>query len=98
MLSTIVTSVAWAVVLSLVSYSSEWLGPDRESFKPRKLLRTVIIGLVVGVAAVQMGVQLSLTNFGDIVAAVGATGLADQITKAVWRGLRRLREGMRTAQ
>jgi RsiW-degrading membrane proteinase PrsW (M82 family) len=77
-----------AIVYGLVSYFTKRTRPDGEPFKPRKLLRTIIIGVVVGLFAWQQGVALDLANFWELATAIGAPAIAERILQLVYRSLR----------
>lgn len=79
---------AVAVVYALAAYSSKWL-KDGDTFQPRKFLRTVIVGLIVGVVAAQTGQSLSIGTVPELASAVGAVHVAELVVNAVLGGARR---------
>lgn len=89
--ATILVAVVGAMVYSLSTYFSQRVGDDPESFDPRKFVRAVIIGLVVGVYAAVRGLELDMASYRNLSEAAGVTVVADQLTKLVWRSYKRWR-------
>lgn len=83
--------VAVAVAYSLLAYSSKWL-KDGDTFLPKKFLRTVVIGLIVGVVAAETGTALSLGTVEQLSSAVGAVHLSEIIVNALWGSYVRFRD------
>lgn len=77
--------VLGAVAYSLATYASKRTKPEGEPLAPKKLVRAVVVGLIVGVVAASQGIELTLTNFPDVAAASGAVVIADQVVKGLWR-------------
>lgn len=75
-----------AVVYSLYTYSGKYL-TDNDTFLFRKFLRTVLVGVIVGVVAVYTGHELSLGTFEALAASVGAIHIADVAVKVFWEWL-----------
>lgn len=82
--------VAGAIVYGLASYFAKRTKPEGEPFDPRKLLRTVIIGIIVGVVAAQEGIALDPGNFWQIATAIGAPAIAERIVQIIYRLLKRI--------
>lgn len=80
--------VVGAIVYGLVSYFTKRTKPDGEPFDVRKILRTVIIGVIVGLFAWQQGIALDLGNFWQLATAIGAPALAERIVQIIYRILR----------
>lgn len=89
---TVFVFIAGAVVYSLATYLSKRAGTD-EPFQPRKFIRTLVLGVIVGLYAYQRGIDMSLSEFESVAQASGATVLADQVTKLLWRVIRRQTNG-----
>lgn len=83
---TIIVCVVGAMLYSFVTYWSQRMDEDDpELFQPQKLIRTVIVGLIVGVYAYSRGLDLELSNFRALAEASGAVVIAEQASKGIWR-------------
>lgn len=85
MVEAVIVVVVSSVIYGLVHYWAKHKKDDPEAFEPRKFVRALIIGLVVGVVAWQMGMEVTFANFESIATAIGAVGVADQLVKIIWR-------------
>jgi len=80
-LATVGYAVFGGVVWNLAGYFRK----PREKYEPEKLLRSALIGAVVGVVAMYKG--LSFQNAYDFATAIGLIGLVENIGKAIYRRL-----------
>lgn len=74
----VLATVAASIVYALLTYSSKYVKNGEEIVWP-KLGRTVLVGVVVGVAAATTGQELSLANYETMAAAVGAVHIAERL-------------------
>lgn len=81
----LVTTLTGAVAYALVSYGSKRARPEGEEFEPRKFLRAVIIGLLVGLYAFSAGIDLSPAKIDNVAFSTGIVVIADQLSKLAWR-------------
>lgn len=82
----VLTGVAVALLVSMTTYASKL--QRGETFDPRKLLRTVAIGLVGGIGAAITGAEITAENWDAYIAAnTGVVALVDQIIKIAGRWL-----------
>ena len=84
MMNEILTALGSATVLSLLTYFTKW--QKGEVFDILKLLRTLLIGLALGIVAKLGGAELTAENWETYLAAnAGIIAVIDQIIKAVGR-------------
>lgn len=76
-----------AMGYALLTYGAKRSKTDAEPFDARKLTRTLLVGLIVGGYAYARGLELSLSEFSGLAEASGATVLAEQLSKILWRNL-----------
>lgn len=76
-----------AVAYSLVAYSSKWL-KNGDTFLPRKFIRTVVVGAIVGAVAAETGAALSIGTVPQLASAVGAIHLSEVITGGLYGAFR----------
>jgi len=72
------------------SYFKQREGPNPEEFKPSKLVTTMIIGAVVGVALANMGQTASASAIENgllIGTTMGFTALIENVLKTLWRAI-----------
>lgn len=73
-----------AVSLSLSTFANKWM--KGEEFQWYKLIRTAVVGIVLGGLAQWQGVELTSENWLVYVGAnTGAVNYADQGLKFAWR-------------
>lgn len=84
----IVLSIAIACGVALTIFASKWQAG--QPFDGQKLLRTAVVGLVIGVLGHYKGYTITADNFEAYVAAnAGVIAVADQGVKMLWRLIRR---------
>lgn len=84
LLANIASSVGVAVTVSLSTYVSK--GMKGESFSPKKMLRTVLIGGIAGVVNSISGYNITPENYQTYITAnAGVVSVADQLIKAGFR-------------
>jgi len=81
-----------AVVYSLTAYSGKWL-KNGEVFKEKKFIRTVVVGVIVGMVAAETGAKLSVGTVPQMATSVGAIHVAEVIADAIWGSAHRLGMG-----
>lgn len=91
MVETAITVIAASIIYALVHYWAKRKRAAPEKFEPKKFARAVIIGVVVGATAWQMGTEVTFSNFESVASAIGAVGVADQLVKVIWRYAQQLR-------
>lgn len=70
------------------AYFKQREGPNPEEFDPLKLISTMIIGAVVGLALANTGAQASASAIENgllIGTTMGFTALVENILKTIWR-------------
>jgi FtsH-binding integral membrane protein len=82
-IAVIATTFLTAVAYSLFTYSGRYL-KNGETFVPLKFFRTLLVGVIVGVAVVTTGRELTLAGYEQIAASVGAVHIADVVVTTVW--------------
>ena len=77
-------AIIMALVVSLSIYAAKL--PKGEIFQPYKLVRTLIVGAVLGVVAYFSGFALTTENWETyLLANAGIIGFVDQLVKLGWR-------------
>ena len=75
-----------AVAYALYTYSGKYV-KNGDKFLPKKFLRTLLIGVFVGVVVAATGRTVTLNNFEAVAASVGAIHVADVAVGAIWEKL-----------
>ena len=80
----VLSQVLTAIILSLITASAKM--QKGEVFALDKLLRTVIIGVVLGVGATILGFEINSGNFQEVLATqTTMIAITDQLAKIIWR-------------
>lgn len=83
-LSGVGIAVGVAVVIALSTFVTKF--QKGEAFQPRKLIRTLLVGVVIGIIAHLKGVTITADNYeAYLLANAGIIGVADQAVKFFYR-------------
>ena len=86
MLTQIGISIALALGLSLIIYFKKMTKEDGEAYDYKKLIRTLTIGLILGIVSYQGGFDLTEANWETYTTAnAGVIVIADQVLAGIWR-------------
>jgi len=76
----IVISIGMAIAVSLIIFMGKLQGG--QAFDPQKFIRTLIVGLIVGVSAKGSGIDITTENWPELLAASsGIIAVSDQLLK-----------------
>jgi uncharacterized membrane protein len=89
-IQTVVTTIVTSIMYAIAAYSHKW--QKEETFSPRKVLRTVIVGLLVGLAAVAYGLEVTPDSVVTIAQSFGLVAVADHLSKTIINQLRNYAE------
>ena len=85
----ILMSIGLALGVSLIIYFKKLTKDEGEKFSYQKVVRTIVIGGILGVVSYQQGFDLNMTNYPEYAMAnVGVIALADQVLAGIWRFLK----------
>lgn len=80
----ILIGIGTALSLAMFIYLGKW--KKGESFQPYKLIRTLVVGTVIGLIAYKQGYTLTAENYiGYVGNNASAVFIADQAVKIVYR-------------
>lgn len=83
---TVLYTILVAICYSLYFYGCKTTKSEGDPFKGKKLVRTVIIGAIVGIIAVASGNPVTEGFFSETMAAYGfITVLVDKLVVAIYR-------------
>ncbi len=86
MLTQILMPVGVALGLSVIIYLKKMTKEGGELYDLKKLSRTLVIGLILGIVSYQQGFDLNQTNWETYTAAnAGIITIADQVLAGAWR-------------
>ena len=88
-MDTIITAILAAIAYSLIFYVKKYYKETNpESFDPTKLLATILVGLIVGVAMHFTGDPLSQETLqNQLVAYTGIVAIVETLLKSLYRAI-----------